>query len=66
MSQLKTSKDIQRNVWKCHRIWAARKGFQKIDATFSIFGNTYKRSDFFTCHFKEEHDGQKREKKSGG
>lgn len=66
MSQFKTSKEIERHVWKCHRVWAVQTGYPTIDATCSICGNTYERSDFLTRHFKEEHDGQKRERKSGG
>lgn len=66
MSEFKTTKEIERHIWKRHRVWAARTGYHTIDATCSICGNTYERSDFLTRHFKEEHDGQKRERKSGG
>lgn len=64
--EFKNSKEIERHIWKCHKKWAARTGYHKIDATCSICGNTYARPDFLSRHLKEEHDGQKRKRKSGG
>jgi len=65
-NEAQNQKDMDRHVWRHHKVWAESTGYAPMNACCSECSSVFARADGLSRHKKEVHGAMKRVRKSGG